>query len=831
MEDLFSSKNPLDRPLADRMRARNLDEYVGQDHLVGRGRLLRRCIAADRLSSAIFYGPPGVGKTTLARVIASHTKSAFITLNAVLTGVSDIRAAIKDAQEYYSLYSRRTILFVDEVHRWSKSQQDALLPFVENGTIILIGATTENPFFEVNRALVSRSRIFALTPLTNDDLHKIADMAIHDIDRGYGHYNVQFEKGALEHLIDSSAGDARNLLNALELAVVTTPPKWDPAANPPCPAYMSTIYITKEAAEQSIQKKVVLYDKDGDYHYDIISAFIKSLRGRDVDAALYYLARMVAAGEDPHFIFRRMLISSCEDTGLGDPNAIGIVQSCADAFDRVGLPEGRYFLAHAAIYLATCPKSNSSMAFFDALKLIETTESVDSDATNAEIPNHLKDGSRDAKGLGHGAGYQYPHSYRDHWVAQQYLPKELVGKVFYTPSTQGYEAKIHDEVIARREVQTAAILQSMGDANSAQDTRDATTQWWGAFESNGRPDSLDSNTITNGYENLTFSPPDAKKDSALAKADKKWQSRIDENKAQVLLNERDAIISRSRLLRHHRVLIWDADDGLILWEACRKTPEGSVCAVCRSSRSIEILNQCAAGLDVMDRPMFLLRTKAANSKFLTRDEFNDVLIEAEYKGFTADRVIFTNPFTNEESIKALSSAIKYVTTATKRVGLKFLDDGTPREKIKALTGGDFLVIIWQRIPRHTQHIARLIEEQILDPATIPKYIDIIDKLDAAETNFFSDTGNELFAWDEDFIEKAFSADGFKIEKTIIDTSEKRRVTKADIATWFSANSRYGSAMYKECGRELQKLVDLLEYSCDKKIFLWHTTSALFSITV
>ncbi len=450
-DSLFSASSSMREPLASRMRPRNLDEYIGQDHIVGKGRLLRRAIAADQLTSVIFYGPPGSGKTTLARVIANHTKSNFITLNAVLTGVADIRNAIKQAEDYFNLYSRRTILFVDEVHRWNKSQQDALLPWVENGTIILIGATTENPFFEVNKALVSRSRVFQLKALTKQDLEKAASQALNDTERGYGRWKVEFESGALEHLVDTANGDARSLLNALELAVETTPEKWNPNANPPVPALGSTIFISKEAAEESIQKKVVLYDRDGDYHYDIISAFIKSLRGRDPDAAMYWLARMVRAGEDPHFIFRRMLISSCEDTGLADPSAISVVNSCAQAFDRVGMPEGRYFLAHAALYLATAPKSNSSMAFFDALSSVEKED--------ADVPNHLRDSNRDAEGFGHGAGYLYPHAYRDHWVAQQYLPDALMGRVFYTPSTQGYEKQIRQEVLSRRELQIAALLE------------------------------------------------------------------------------------------------------------------------------------------------------------------------------------------------------------------------------------------------------------------------------------------------------------------------------------------------------------------------------------
>lgn len=383
-DSLFSMARSLREPLAARMRPRNLDEYIGQDHIVGKGRLLRRAIAADQLTSVIFYGPPGSGKTTLARVIANHTKSNFITLNAVLTGVADIRESIKNAEDYFNLYSRRTILFVDEVHRWNKSQQDALLPWVENGTIILIGATTENPFFEVNKALVSRSRVFQLKPLTYNDLMNAAQMAIEDKERGYGRWHIEFEEGALEHLVETANGDARSLLNALELAVETTPEKWDPEAQVPVPAYGSTIYVSKEAAEESIQKKVVLYDRDGDYHYDIISAFIKSLRGRDPDAACYWLARMVSAGEDPHFIFRRMLISACEDTGLADPNAISVVESCARAFDRVGLPEDDIFLLmrHCICLL----RQNLIPAWHFLMRFLQLKKKMQRCQTTLEIP-------------------------------------------------------------------------------------------------------------------------------------------------------------------------------------------------------------------------------------------------------------------------------------------------------------------------------------------------------------------------------------------------------------------------------------------------------------
>ncbi|TAH50234.1 MAG: AAA family ATPase, partial [Treponema sp.] len=451
--DLFSAPGKGSRePLAARMRPRKLDEYIGQDHIIGPGRLLRRAIQADQLTSVIFYGPPGTGKTTLARVIANHTKSNFVTLNAVLAGVQQIRDSIAAADDQRKLYDRRTILFVDEVHRWNRAQQDALLPWVENGTIILIGATTENPFFEVNKALVSRSRVFQLKQLTENDLREVANAALADRERGYGRWNVTLESAALDHLVSTASGDARSILNALELAVESSVPSWPPADG-------TAIHIDLKTAEESIQQKVVLYDRDGDYHYDVISAFIKSLRGRDPDAALYWLARMIAAGEDPGFIFRRMLISASEDTGLADPNAITVVESCARAFDRVGLPEGRFHLTHAALYLATCPKSNSAMAFFDALASVEKEDT--------EVPNHLRDGNRDAEGFGHGQGYAYPHSYRDHWVAQQYLPDELVGRLFYIPSEQGYEGRIRPEVLNRRELQIAAISDDMDNFESS----------------------------------------------------------------------------------------------------------------------------------------------------------------------------------------------------------------------------------------------------------------------------------------------------------------------------------------------------------------------------
>lgn len=441
--ELFAAQTSrADEPLASRMRPRTLDEYIGQERLLGAGRLLRRAIQADRLSSLILFGPPGTGKTTLARVIANHTKSTFVNINAVLAGVQKIREAVAAAEERKHLYGKRTILFVDEVHRWNRSQQDALLPWVENGTIILIGATTENPFFEVNKALVSRSRVFQLHPLTAEDLYKIAEMALADTERGYGGQSITIDAPALTHLVQTAAGDARSLLNALELAIETA----EPTQN-------NTIHVTVSVAEESIQQKVVLYDRDGDYHYDIISAFIKSIRGSDPNAALYWLARMIAAGESPHFIFRRLLISACEDVGLAQPEAIGIVMACAQAFDRVGLPEGRFHLTHATLYLATAKKSNTALGFFDALKAVEQD--------SGEVPNHLKDASRDSDGLGHGAGYRYPHSYHGHWSPQHYLPDTLQTAVFYKPSKEGYEGDIRSRILMQRELQQAQAAQTV----------------------------------------------------------------------------------------------------------------------------------------------------------------------------------------------------------------------------------------------------------------------------------------------------------------------------------------------------------------------------------
>ena len=614
-KDLFETAAAAERlPLAARMRPRSLDEYIGQEHIVGKGRLLRRAIQADRLSSVIFFGPPGTGKTTLAQVIANHTKSNFLSLNAVLAGVQQIRDAIASAEQYKKLYGKPTILFVDEVHRWNRAQQDALLPWVENGTVIFIGATTENPFFEVNKALVSRSRVFQLKALTDADLYRTAERCLRDTERGYGKWKVSFTDGALEHLIETAAGDARSLLNALELAVEPSVEHWPPPAG-------TEITIDMQAAEESIQQKAVLYDKDGDYHYDIISAFIKSIRGSDPDAALYWLARMVRAGESPHFIFRRMLISACEDIGLADPHALTVVTSAAAAFDRIGLPEGRYHLTHAALYLATCPKSNSSLGFFDALKAVEKEQT--------EVPNHLKDANRDGESLGHGEGYLYPHAYRDHWIAQQYLPDELIGRVFYTPGYTGYEEKIRNDVLAKRETQLAAIYE--------------------AAEGN-----KDSFTVED------------------------WQARTEGSSAEILEQIRDTLMGLANLSADDRVLIYRADGGLLLWPSTRITLNGCTAGVFEHQEALQSALRYAETFEFLNRPITAV-LPSSNRYMETSSNMVPAgsMVNAEKKGcelfpdLAFDAVLSYNPAATADDFSAFFSRIAQEHTAGARIIFAF----------------------------------------------------------------------------------------------------------------------------------------------------------------
>ena len=542
--DLFDDNNgTTHQPLAFRMRPRTLEEYIGQEHIIGKGRLLRRAIQMDQLSSIILYGPPGTGKTTLARVIANSTRSHFSTLNAVLSGVKELRYEIEQAVGRLKHYGKRTILFIDEVHRWNKSQQDALLPHVENGTCILIGATTENPYFEVNPALVSRSRIFQLLKLTDPEMHEIARQALRDTERGYGNLHIEFEEGALEHLIQVANGDARSLLNALELAVETDEESDSDSG--------TARIITRAAAEESIQRKAVLYDKEGDYHFDTISAFIKSIRGSDPDAALYWLAKMVHAGEHPSYIFRRLLISAAEDISLADPQAVSIILSDAQAFDRIGLPEGRFHLAHATLYAATAQKSNSTLGFFDALRSVQEEK-------EGLVPNHLKDASRDGKGFGHGEGYLYPHAYTDHWVAQQYLPSSLQGQVFYNPATTGYEGTLKQTILERREVQS------------------------------------ELHTAPEHDQNLTYSP--------VNRSEKRWIERTLSNQNESFAFLRDTLFAMIPLQRSHTLLITNPSRGFLVWEAVRRCPEGSTSVLCTNEEEKRYIDEFGEHLDLLTRP-------------------------------------------------------------------------------------------------------------------------------------------------------------------------------------------------------------------------------------
>ncbi len=553
MQKPDSVQNPAvakDSPLAARMRPRTLDEFIGQEHILGAGRLLRRAIQADQLSSILLYGPPGTGKTTLAQIIANTTRARFLAINAVLAGVKDIREAIETAREARQESQQKTILFVDEVHRFNKAQQDALLPHVENGTLTLIGATTENPYFEVNKALVSRSRIFQMHALGADNIRAVILAALADKDRGYGRQAVEMEPQALEHIVRVASGDARSALNALELAVETTPAGADGIAR-----------ISLEVAEESIQRRAVLYDKDGDAHYDTISAFIKSMRGSDPDASLYWLSKMVYAGEDPRFIFRRMLILASEDVGMADPHALGVVAAAAQAFDYVGLPEGQFHLTQACLYLATAPKSNTALAYFEAL------ESVRSEQQD-QVPDPLKDKSRDGDGFGHGKGYLYPHAYRDHWVAQQYLPGALQGKIFYQPKDSGYESTIRDRVSRNREAQMAAM-----------DQVQTTLEWTDVSKS--RVGKNKRNTSST------------------------WLDRAANQSSEVLKQVRDGIFQQAGLRQDSLVLDLGGGTGFLTWEACRLCPSGGVWSRCDDMENLQRMEEWASHVESLSRPSLL----------------------------------------------------------------------------------------------------------------------------------------------------------------------------------------------------------------------------------
>lgn len=429
--DLFdymrASTQEQESPLASRMRPTTLDEVVGQKHIIGKDKLLYRAIRADQLGSIIFYGPPGTGKTTLAKVIANTTSASFRQINATVAGKKDMEDVVKEAKDALGMYGKKTILFVDEIHRFNKSQQDYLLPYVEDGTLILIGATTENPYFEVNGALLSRSRIFELKALEKDDVKELVLRAVRDEKKGMGSYHAVIDDEAADFLADVSGGDARAALNAVELGVLTT--ERDPADG--------LIHITLDVAQECIQKRAVRYDKDGDNHYDTISAFIKSMRGSNPDAAVYYLARMLYAGEDIKFIARRIMICAAEDVGNADPQALTVAVSAAQAVERIGMPEAQIILSQAVLYVATAPKSNSACnAVFEAMDAVKNQRSM-------PVPVHLQDSHYGGSAkLGHGIGYRYAHDYPNHYVKQQYLPDGMEGRCFYHPSENGYESKI-----------------------------------------------------------------------------------------------------------------------------------------------------------------------------------------------------------------------------------------------------------------------------------------------------------------------------------------------------------------------------------------------------
>ncbi|MBT3275482.1 MAG: AAA family ATPase [Spirochaetales bacterium] len=711
------------------MRPRTIDEYIGQDHIVGPGRLLRRMIQADQLSSIIFYGPPGTGKTTLARVIANTTESTFVTLNAVLSGVKDLRQEIAAAKERYNLYEKRTILFIDEVHRWNKAQQDALLPWVENGTVVLIGATTQNPYFEVISALVSRSRIFQLKPLEDSNLRAVAASALADKNRGYGSFDVRLEKDALAHLAHVAAGDARSLLNALQLAVETTPSSFPPPSE-------EIITITLEIAEESIQRKAVLYDKEGDYHFDTISAFIKSLRGSDPDAALYWMARMVHAGEDPHYIFRRMLILAGEDVGLADPHALSVVVAAAEAFDRIGLPEGQFHLAEACLYLATAPKSNSTLAFFDAL------EAVKEEAAQ-EVPNHLRDGNRDKEGFGHGEGYMYPHAYRDHWVAQQYLPRELQGRFFYDPSDQGYEGNVRIEVGRRREAQLAASF----------------------------PDTYG--------EVLTFSPAGKSRD--------RWLERTMSSRSLALNSVREKIFKPLNLRRHHRVLVLNAGDGLLLWEACRQVPEGGTWAYVADGNQLAPLNHFAEKMEEPERPVI-------ESGGLT-----DILAAFAESEIRFEAIIGSNFLTRTPDRKSVF-----------------------RQLLQLLAPGGSMSIS-QTIPKRAQRLSAYLDVDGPDK-------ELITSFRIAEESVFANGTIEMTSWDEDtLLQELTGAGAARPGQDILQIMERRTVTDSDIEAWFTDSSPYCKGLQSALGTaQLLQVKSLLQKRVAGTPLDWKRTIALLT---
>jgi putative ATPase len=730
-EHQYNRLSQRDAPLAARMRPRSLDEFVGQEAIIGPGRLLRRAIQADQLSSIIFYGPPGTGKTTLAQIIANTTQAHFVAINAVLAGVKDIREAVETAKTRRGQFGQRTILFIDEVHRFNKAQQDALLPWVENGTLTLIGATTENPYFEVNKALVSRSRLFQLKSLTPAHLEQVLAQAIADPTRGYGDRKIQIEPDAIAHWTNIANGDARTVLNALELAVETTPPD-----------ETGVIRIDLGVAEASIQKRAVLYDKEGDAHFDTISAFIKSLRGSDPDAALYWLARMIYAGEDPRFIFRRMTILASEDVGLADPQAVVVVNACAQAFDRVGLPEGQYPLAQAALYLATAPKSNRVLGYFDALAAVEKER-------ESEVPNPLKDSNRDREGFGHGAGYSYPHAYREHWVAQQYLPTPLQGQVFYQPSEQGYEGQIRDRITRQREAQMAALSENIGFAP----------------------------------EILSYGPTEP--------AQERWLQRTLSQFGTHLAQTRDRIFERSQIQRHHLVLDLSASNGLLLWEAIRRVPEGGVFARVATETEAEQLQTQAEALPNLSRPTVLNGSLKRLNKTLNE----------QAKGVQFDWIIGRNALSDEQDKEAIAV------------------------QLRDLLAPQGQIILAERLPKYGQRLYEWL------PSTLDETL--YSRWQAAEDAIYNaQTGDTLLNWEEGNWIELFQTAGFAVQIEKETSTQEIYVTSKLLERWFTPKARplsYGDRLRQHVSKkEVEQVRSFMTQHLLHQTLTWR--SAILYIT-
>ncbi len=724
--DLFQADLAQDRlrqaPLAHRMRPRALDDFVGQDHIIGPGRLLRRSIEADQLSSLILYGPPGTGKTTLASIIAHASASHFVSINAVLVGVRVLRQEIQQAEERFQFQRQRTTLFVDEVHRWNKAQQDALLPHVEIGAIIFIGATTENPFFEVIKPLVSRSHIFQLKPLQDQDIAAILQRALQDREHGLGRQAVEVAPAALNHLVSMANGDARSALNALELAVLTTKPD-----------SRAIVQVDLAIAEESIQRRAVLYDKEGDVHYDAISAFIKSVRGSDPDAALYWGSKMIHAGEDPVLLFRRLSILACEDVGLADPQAITVVNSCWSTYERIGLPEGMFPLAQAILYLATAPKSNSALGIFEALNTVTAD-------TDHEVPTHLKDSSRDASGFGHGQGYLYPHAYTNHWVKQRYLPSGLEGRVFYEPGHLGHEGQLRATILRRREEQLAA------------------EEEWSLWDG----------------EHVTLSPTDPRREH--------WLARASQTSSASLGRIRDQICARARIRRHERVLVLHADNGLLLWETCRQSPEGSVWGLVSAARR-PTLQKIAQDLPELDRPCLCTS------------------LEDIDPGIRFEKVVGLDPCSDHDHTLALLQALQEYVTAEARC------------------------VFGQRLPKAGQRVHTLVSLTDLGTAA--------ELLPEIEETLWAAHPNARMGWHPESLQQVATRAGWQSTIDVQVEEDRRFLERRRVQSWFAPDSVLGQHL-QEAGiapGDLLQLAHRYDQAVGNRTVSWKQVTAYVTLRV